>query len=230
MDKSTLRKKIKSLLENHKGNLSAQSEEVCKKILSSSVYKNASSVFAYMALPDEVCLMALIKEAMKDGKKVWLPRIISGTSNMDFYPLEVGSEIESQVSDGSFQILEPVADEKKKFRIPRVDAEKKLETPLAGGECMCDGTDKSGRGVSGIALENILILVPGRAFTKSGKRLGRGKGFYDFYLSCLKKNYPDTHKLIFAGVCFDFQLVEENELEVSEYDVPMDMVFFPIGE
>ncbi len=216
MTKSTLRQAIKTRLENHKGNLSAQSEEVCKKILSSSVYKNASSVFAYMALPDEVCLMALIKEAMKDGKKVWLPRIISGTSNMDFYPLEVGTEIESQVRDGSFQILEPVADEKKKFRIP-----------LAGGECMCDGTDKTGRGVSGIALENILVLVPGRAFTKGGKRLGRGKGFYDLYLSCLKKNYPDPHKLIFAGVCFDFQLVEENELEVSDYDVQMDEVFSP---
>ncbi len=195
-----------------------QSEEVCKKILSSSVYKNASSVFAYMALPDEVCLMALIKEAMKDGKKVWLPRIIPGTNNMDFYPLECGFEITEQVSDGSFKILEPLAGEEKKFRIPR-------EGKIDSGE----EADKESS-LNKSSFENILVLVPGRAFTKSGKRLGRGKGFYDFYLSCLKKNYPDPHKLIFAGVCFDFQLVEENELEVSEYDVPMDMVFSPACE
>jgi 5-formyltetrahydrofolate cyclo-ligase len=31
--------------------------------------------------------------------------------------------------------------------------------------------------------EHILVLVPGRAFTKDGKRLGRGKGFYDNYFS-----------------------------------------------
>ena len=31
--------------------------------------------------------------------------------------------------------------------------------------------------------EHILVLVPGRAFTKDGRRLGRGKGFYDIYLS-----------------------------------------------
>lgn len=218
MTKSTLRQAIKTRLENHKGTLSVQSEEVCKKILSSSAYKNASSVFAYMALWDEVDLLSVINAALGDGKKVWLPRIIPETNNMDFYPLECGFEITEQVSDGSFKILEPLADEEKKFRIPR-----------SGGADSGEEAGKDGS-LNKSSFENILVLVPGRAFTKSGKRLGRGKGFYDLYLSCLKKNYPDPHKLIFAGVCFDFQLVEENELEVSEYDVPMDMVFSPIGE
>lgn len=59
------------------------------------------------------------------------------------------------------------------------------------------------------------ILVPGIAFTLDGKRMGRGKGFYDRYLSLAKK-------AVKIGVCFDFQLVEN--LKAQEWDIPMDAV------
>ena len=47
-----------------------------------------------------------------------------------------------------------------------------------------------------------LIVVPGMAFDRQGHRLGRGKGFYDRFLS----NYSNVYKI---GLCFDFQLVED---------------------
>ncbi|MCR4940527.1 MAG: 5-formyltetrahydrofolate cyclo-ligase [Treponemataceae bacterium] len=51
--------------------------------------------------------------------------------------------------------------------------------------------------------EGSVILVPGLAFSKEGARLGKGKGYYDRYISLI----PD--KTILAGYAFNFQLSEE---------------------
>lgn len=47
-----------------------------------------------------------------------------------------------------------------------------------------------------------LIVVPGMAFDKAGHRLGRGKGYYDRFLS----QHPQVYTI---GLCFDFQLLPE---------------------
>ena len=48
-----------------------------------------------------------------------------------------------------------------------------------------------------------VMVVPGVAFTRYGARLGRGKGFYDKYLS--RKGF----RAYTIGVCYPCQLVEE---------------------
>lgn len=47
-----------------------------------------------------------------------------------------------------------------------------------------------------------LIVVPGMAFDREGHRLGRGRGYYDRFLS----QHPQVHTI---GLCFDFQFVPE---------------------
>lgn len=61
-----------------------------------------------------------------------------------------------------------------------------------------------------------LIVVPGVAFTRSGARLGRGRGYYDRYLS-----QPGVHAAK-IGVCYAHQLVDT--LSVEPHDVGMDRV------
>ncbi|MCR5435736.1 MAG: 5-formyltetrahydrofolate cyclo-ligase [Treponema sp.] len=71
---------------------------------------------------------------------------------------------------------------------------------------------------------NVLILVPGRSFTDNGDRLGRGKGFYDKFLSELKSAViKNTCSIKTAGVCFDFQILQN--LPVTENDVKMNLIF-----
>lgn len=60
-----------------------------------------------------------------------------------------------------------------------------------------------------------LFLVPGLAFTKEGKRLGRGKGYYDRLLF----SHENAKKIALA---FDLQIVKD--MEVSQHDMFMDMV------
>ena len=61
-----------------------------------------------------------------------------------------------------------------------------------------------------------LVIVPGTAFTAAGARCGRGRGYYDKYLS-----RPDVHA-VKVGVCFAHQLV--GELPSEPHDVAMDCV------
>lgn len=64
--------------------------------------------------------------------------------------------------------------------------------------------------------ENDLFIVPGSVFDTRGNRYGYGAGFYDRYFQC----YPDVFKM---GVAFSFQVMEF-ELQVEEYDIPVDCI------
>jgi 5-formyltetrahydrofolate cyclo-ligase len=60
-----------------------------------------------------------------------------------------------------------------------------------------------------------VVLVPGMAFDAAGRRLGRGRGYYDRFLAA----HPHVYKI---GVCFPFQRVAE--VPAEPHDVVMDEV------
>ena len=60
-----------------------------------------------------------------------------------------------------------------------------------------------------------VAVVPGMAFDKEGRRLGRGKGYYDRFLRLL----PNTYKI---GICFSWQLVDH--VPTDEHDILMDEI------
>ncbi len=61
-----------------------------------------------------------------------------------------------------------------------------------------------------------LMVVPGVAFTREGDRMGRGRGYYDKYLSL-----PGM-RAVKIGVCYAHQIVDS--LPVEPHDVRMDGV------
>ena len=189
MTKQEIRKEIKTLCSQNAGLLAQKSTEICKKILSSPQYTTATTIFAYMALPDEVDLTPVIMDALQNGKSVAVPKIISQTDNIiKFFYLDKTKNLTDQTATGTYNILEP--------------DESMPATP--------DPTQKT------------LILVPGRAFTKEGDRLGRGKGYYDRFLSngllrCARND------VVLAGICFDFQI--KKSLPIDDRDIKMDLVY-----
>ena len=62
-----------------------------------------------------------------------------------------------------------------------------------------------------------LVLMPGMAFTKDGKRMGYGGGFYDKFLAA-EPQHPTV------ALCYDFQMVED--LPTEDYDIPVDCVLW----
>ncbi len=62
-----------------------------------------------------------------------------------------------------------------------------------------------------------VVLVPGRAFTRDGQRMGRGNGGYDIWIRGQRKANPATQ---FWGVCFEHQVV--NEVPMEGHDERVD--------
>lgn len=63
-----------------------------------------------------------------------------------------------------------------------------------------------------------VMVVPGVVFTRNGARCGRGKGFYDKYLS------RDGFRAYTIGVCYPCQVVEE--LPTEPHDRVLDKVIY----
>lgn len=62
-----------------------------------------------------------------------------------------------------------------------------------------------------------VAIIPGIAFTADGRRMGRGKGYYDRFLSSARSVYK-------IGLCFPFQVLDD--IPTDAHDVPMDEVVF----
>lgn len=63
-----------------------------------------------------------------------------------------------------------------------------------------------------------LIVVPGLGFDARGRRLGRGKGFYDRLLA-------EAGGIVKCGICFDEQLLPE--IPAEPHDVAVDFIATP---
>ncbi|MCD7929872.1 MAG: 5-formyltetrahydrofolate cyclo-ligase [Tannerellaceae bacterium] len=62
-----------------------------------------------------------------------------------------------------------------------------------------------------------LAIIPGIAFDRMGNRLGRGKGYYDRFLT--------TATVPKVGLCFDFQLMDT--IPTEPFDIPVNLIITP---
>ena len=63
-----------------------------------------------------------------------------------------------------------------------------------------------------------LVVVPGLAFDKKGRRLGRGKGYYDRFLPKISSNCAAI------GLAYDFQILPF--IPTTKYDAQVHQVIF----
>ena len=176
MDKKELRKKIR---EQKRAMSEAQivsaSERLGELFLACDQYQNAKTIYGYLPYNQEVRTVPMLEQAMKDGKRVAVPKCYG--EEMRFIYMDDLSKVEK----GYANIPEPIADE-----------------PVADDQ-------------------TALVLMPGMAFTKDGKRMGYGGGFYDKFLAA-EPNHPTV------ALCYEFQMVED--LPTEDYDIPVDCVLW----
>ncbi len=157
-EKKLLRTKMRHFLKEKYSDQTTKMQEslrACKKIQMCPAFISSQIVFFYIPYGFELDVFPLLEQTIKT-KTVCVPRVIIGTSNMDFYYLDKAKELNEQLESGSFGIFEP------KTTLPRVELNDSLK-------------DKK-----------LFMVVPALAFTKDGQRLGKGMGFYDRYLPRLK--------------------------------------------
>ena len=81
------------------------SRQICDRILACDWYQNAKCILGYYPLGKEVNLLPVLEHALKNGKRVALPKTAE-QNIMDFY--EINSMTED-VMEGAFHIMEPNA-------------------------------------------------------------------------------------------------------------------------
>ena len=80
MDQIELRKKLKALRNNlTQEEVSASSRLVAEKILACDAYRKAQHIMGYLAFGKELSVDEILKQALADGKHVYVPEIISQT-------------------------------------------------------------------------------------------------------------------------------------------------------
>ncbi|UTY31764.1 5-formyltetrahydrofolate cyclo-ligase [Treponema putidum] len=172
------------------------SQNYCKDFLNKiPKYSEAKTVFAYHPIKEEFPTLGLLKQAYSDKKTIALPLV--SDNDLIFKKMQFKDGKIEPVQAGIFGIMEPP---EKAFNLfPQTEEEKALhplELPL-------------------------LILVPGRAFSKKGERMGRGGGFYDRFFEKLFKSIK-KEEVCLAGLCFSGQILDK--IPIGDFDYPVDLV------
>ncbi|KAH6799036.1 5-formyltetrahydrofolate cycloligase [Perilla frutescens var. frutescens] len=76
-----------------------------------------------------------------------------------------------------------------------------------------------------------LFLLPGLAFDRSGRRMGRGGGYYDTFLTKYQELAKDRKwkKPLFVGLSYSLQILEDGVIPVTPNDIPIDALVSSSG-
>ncbi|KAL5112656.1 hypothetical protein TcWFU_008115 [Taenia crassiceps] len=206
-NKQDLRKHMKLILASIPSSVrSKYSELLTQSVLTHEFYKAAKGISIYVSLATEPDTSTLIGAALGMGKIVVVPQIISEA-------LGRSSKLSARLGLMRMRRLD--------------DLDQLLSWPLnmfgvREPPQPSDGVDQDD------ALTHFmdLFIVPGLAFTMKGERLGRGKGFYDRYLTGIRGFYLEAHPNrplpCTLALAFPEQIVDR--MSTEQHDVFIDAV------
>lgn len=151
-------------------------------------YQESEVILAYVNYKSEVDTILLIQQALKDGKKVFAPKV-SG-NEMEFWQI---SSLED-LREGYRGILEP----RQSITFPDWIV-KYTDGTEGDADINIDADAERDRKVC-----KVLMWMPGAAFDTERHRIGYGGGFYDKYLNRLsyaaeQTNYSEQQRLLIGN-------------------------------
>lgn len=200
------------LLTLSKESVEAQSRAVFKAIKNFIPYEEAKRIGIYLSMPTgEIQTDAIVRHAIASGKKVFIPYLHKINAPSPATPCSVMDMVD----------LHSLADydslKRDKWGIPTVDA-----ATVDLREHILENAAKESNGLD-------MILIPGVAFdidpnTGFVRRLGHGKGFYDYFLHRYRSRTgdpalsPGTNVLLY-GLALEEQFLKDNtEVPVGKHD------------
>jgi 5-formyltetrahydrofolate cyclo-ligase len=205
--------------------MDAESAAVAGHVAASSLFRRAESVglYATCARLREVDTWPLIDAALAQGKRVHLPLVLDRQSRMALLHVPLGRR-DLRAGAPPFGIAEPRSrnylvaaargggadDEDEELAegpepranaLPEEEADEEQEAAAEAAAAAERGPRRPPRRLD-------LLLVPGLAFDREGRRLGRGGGYYDRAIAALRRLRPDDPPLLVA-LAFRAQVVGE---------------------
>ena len=221
MTKSEIRSFVKGLVRGISVEERTRFSEALKEeVVGLECWRSAKEVMLFFSLPDEVDMLPLIRAALAEQKRIYLPRVIATKVSRDVDVCEVaeGNTLpkKSTLAMGSTLPMESTLPAGNTVSCEEMILEVRELAPgqLALGRWgIWEPTDEAPLLRDYSRLD--LVVVPGLAFSSDGKRLGRGKSFYDRFL-------PLVPRAAFVGVCYPCQVVEQ--IPADPWDIGMDIV------
>jgi len=176
------------------------SKAACDRVLALPEYRESEDFWCYVSLPGEVQTDALIERALRDGKRVAVPRVLFLSDEQVKHP----DRLDPRRYTGLFGADDAFDSWMEFFRITSLEE-------LHIGHFL---VREPSRRIPASA-EKPLIIMPGVAFDRKGNRLGYGKGYYDRFL----RTQPDFYS---AALSFSFALLDE--IPHESIDTPIDRI------
>lgn len=160
---------------------------------------------------------ALTAQQKADKSTLILSRIASSESIKSAKTVALYASLSDEVQ--SFELIELLS-QTKRVVLPRVAGDDMDFYPYTPSSLKVGAFGiEEPQGSEPISPDEIdVIVVPGVAFTTDGKRCGRGKGYYDKYLS------RSGFRAIKMGVCYTEQLAED--IPNEPHDIVMDYMIY----
>ena len=209
MTKSEIRSFVKGVVRRISVEERARFSEALKEeVVGLECWRSAKEVMLFFSLPDEVDMLPLIRAALAEQKRIYLPRVIATQVSRGVDVCEV-AEGNTLPKKSTLPAGNTVSGEEMILEVREL-APEQLATGRWG---IWEPTDEAPLLSDYSRLD--LVVVPGVAFSSDGKRLGRGKSFYDRFL-------PLVPRAAFVGVCYPCQVVEQ--IPADPWDIGMDIV------
>lgn len=209
MTKSEIRSFVKGLVRGISVEERTRFSEALKEeVVGLECWRSAKEVMLFFSLPDEVDMLPLIRAALAEQKRIYLPRVIATQVSRGVDVCKV-AEGNTQPKESTLPAGNTVSGEEMILEVREL-APGQLALSRWG---IWEPTDEAPLLSDYSRLD--LVVVPGVAFSSDGKRLGRGKSFYDRFL-------PLVPRAAFVGVCYPCQVVEQ--IPADPWDIGMDIV------
>lgn len=206
----------------------AQSHQVFEALKEFKPYKDASRISVYLSMPSaEIQTDAIVRHALAAGKQVYVPYLYKSSLEIPGTPARVMDMVHLE-SLQDYESLKP-----DRWGIPSIDPDtvhqrKRILEPTGFGGSVQTTLD--------------LIVVPGVAFdfdeAGSVRRLGHGKGFYDYFLnryfSRLElQGHKQEQPLQLYGLALTEQIIPpswEQPVPTTTHDRPLHGLIIGNGE